>query len=85
MLPPMEATQQSRELEELQYKYAIACYALAYEILEMHWDTETINAFGQILDDVPLDIKNKPQFRHLLFKKKRWIKKHKKKKEHGSA
>ena len=68
----MEEQPFRREIESLQHKYAIACYALAYEILEMHWDAETINAFSEIMDDVPLDIKQRPEFRHLLLKKKKW-------------
>lgn len=74
-------------MEKLQYKYAIVCYALAFEILEMHWDSETIEAFRTIMDDIPLDIKDKPQFKHLLIRKKKWIEKCKRKakKDHGST
>lgn len=85
MLPPMESQQGRDRYNLLEYKYAIACYALAYEILEMHWDRDTIDAFKDISDDVPLDIKDKPQFKHLLLKKKKWTGKCRKKlkKDHG--
>lgn len=86
-MPPLESMERQRQMQELQYKYAVACYALAFEILEMHWDQDTIRAFQDIMDDVPLDIKGKPQFKHLLLKKKKWIRKCKKKpkEKHGSA
>ena len=37
----------------LPYKYLVVCRALAYELKHKQYDTETINAFGLVVDDIP--------------------------------
>ena len=37
----------------LSYKYSVACRALAYELKDKQYDTETINAFGLVINDIP--------------------------------
>lgn len=73
----LESSHRNKQLEDLQYKYAVACYALAYEILEMHWDRTIIEEFTHILEDVPLDLKEKSP-PDLLMEKRLWKKPKKK-------